>query len=242
MADEIKFNTGFNGCNDRMAILKNELVPRRMESLPEIGDGSEVTDNDYIYVDSDNLDKKIRVSTLLNSERIQSDWSVEDETKSAFIRNKPGCDNLEEDMVALYNIGGIKAGHVFSKGTSVRDIIDMMLSLNNQGYFLRHTVDYNPEEITEEQLIEFDTVSTNRIPLTTDILSNGYQWEIHPDNEYFFIAINDIDDIGIKVEKIKQAGFDIGLKYQRVGSYRVWYFDQPSKGNFILTVLFKNEV
>jgi len=241
MADEVKFNTGFNGCNDRLAIVKNETVPRRLDEFTEIESGAATTVDDYLYVDGNGLDKKIKVSTLLNPKRTKSDWAEEREDEDSFILNKPGVNNLETDMVSSYNVGGIRAGHVFEKGTTVREIIDMLLSLNADGYFLAQITESNPSGLTEEELIEIDKDNKNHIAITPDILSNGYFWTINTDNDYFYIAIKSTEDTRIKVEKIKQAGFDIELKYQRVGSYRVWYFDKPSKGKFILRVVFKNE-
>lgn len=69
---DINFNSGFTGCNDRMAILKNATVPRRLDDIEEI-DSSGIGLDMYVYVDDGGKDRKINLGDIASANAMQSD-------------------------------------------------------------------------------------------------------------------------------------------------------------------------
>ena len=69
---DINFNSGFTGCNDRMAILKNETVPRKLDSFTEI-QGADINTDMYVYVDENGKSERIRLGEIVNTTATQAD-------------------------------------------------------------------------------------------------------------------------------------------------------------------------
>ena len=148
---DVIFNSGFTGCNDRMAILKNETVQKDLSDYSEVLSTNVGTDM-YVYVDDAGKPSKIRLGEIITSNAVQPDWAEKDTTSYAYIRNKPADLVIDEDIVSLYNIGGINAGQLFKAGTAVTDIIKKLLYTNapvTLRFGLIPGTDKIPETITE---------------------------------------------------------------------------------------------
>ena len=69
-------------------------------------------------------------------------------------------------MISLYNIGGIKLGQVFEKGTSYIDIMKELLSTSHPEVFRLGTV---------EDLFDFEVENVDEYTVqTTELIANGW--------------------------------------------------------------------
>ena len=199
MPRDINFNAGFNGCSDKMNILRNEVVPRRLDKFEEIA-SEDVDINSYIYVDKDGENAKIKLGDVITANAVQSDWDQEDDTKYDYIKNKPSM-KLEEDLVSLYNIGGIHIGQIFEKGTPILDIMKEMLSVSTPEVFRIGAIDS----------LSINPLSMEEVEVTTaQLISEGYTRELTLNNQYYAIAIP--KSSRIILDKVYQAGYALGIQ------------------------------
>lgn len=206
---DINFNAGFTGCEDRMAILRNETVPRRLDDFNEIYE-SDITTDMYVYVD-DGTGKKIRLGNIIDSTATQSDWDETDEGSYAYIRNKPEI-KLTKSLTSLYNVGGVKAGDKFEAGTSLYDIIVSILSYTEIAAALRFGILNDLPEIWTGEYIEnhlslVDEVSYN------EIMSEGLVRNFDANNQFYVLAIP--SEYGIKVTDVIQEGLKLDFIWIR---------------------------
>ena len=212
----INFNAGYNNCNDKVAILRNEVVQRDLKDFEELA-GEDVDINSYIYVDQNGKPARIRLGDVISSNAVQSDWDQTDDTKYDYIKNKPEL-KFTEDFVSLYNIGGVAAGQPFTAGTSVMDVLKEMLSVTGDVVFRFGIIDADdhgalPGDFSVNQLPEYDAYTL------AEILQNG--WSPNDGNpitlepgrtgngQFFVLAIPTSQRITL--EKCYQAGYALGL-------------------------------
>lgn len=213
---DINFNAGFTGCNDRMAILRNETVPRRLDVFEEV-DPVDIDPEMFVYIDSDGKSQKIRLGNIINAGvvPVQSDWDEEDDTKYSYIRNKPDINDLlylDEELVSLYNIGGIHSGQKFPAGTSLADILKEMLSVTHPEVFYVGVINSLSPNVESDM---------NEIEVATDkLISDGYKWEdIHLNNQYWAIALP--KDSHVDLTGVFQEGFALG--FTRIDLDSAWW-------------------
>ena len=196
---DINFNAGYNGCTDKVAILKNEVVQRDLTNYNEIT-SEDVDINSFIYVDHDGNSSKIKLGDVITANAVQSDWDQEDDTKYDFIKNKPEL-KLSEDLVSLYNIGGIKIGQIFEKGTSIFDIMKEMLSTDTpEDFYIGVINTLSPDLTTDMEEISMPT---------SVLISEGYKVTMTLNNQYWALAIP--KSSRIEVKSIYQEGYSLGF-------------------------------
>lgn len=238
---DINFNAGFNGCNDKVAILRNSVVQRELDSF-DIMTNDDVDINSYIYVDhkveGKTIPSKMLLSEVIASNATQSDWDEEDDTKLDYIKNKPEVE-LQEDLISLYNIGGIKLGQVFEKGTSYLDIMKELLSTSRPEVFRFGVVD---------DLYNFDILSVEEFEIpTSDLIAEGFVHELTFNNNYLALLIP--EDSHVDIKAIYQAGYSLGIDkvegYSMIDDDRVaWKLytnarKAPITGTFTFDLKFK---
>lgn len=196
----IHFNAGYNGCGDSIEILKNEVVQRDLADFEEMT-SDDINLDSYIYVDNAGEPSKIKLGRVIANNMVQSDWDQEDTTKFDFIKNKPEL-KLEEDMVSLYNIGGVKIGQVFEKGTDIIDIVKEILTVDHPEVFYIGAIDtLAPDLVEEMREVEVSTA---------ELISKGYKVKFNLDNQYFALAIP--KTAGVEVKAIYQEGYSLGFR------------------------------
>lgn len=231
---DINFNAGFNGCNDKVAILKNEVLFKDLEEYEDTRNDSEVSYEDsYIFVDQQGNPTKMPLTEVMSGiplEEIQSDWAETDEHKFSYIKNKPEDKTvLDEDMISLYNIGGIYAGQEFKKGTLILDIIKELFSSGGKDNIVKVFVtDFDPSDITPDII---DEIEPKYVPdgiyeqkifhlTSTELVTKGLVWknddgsDISLDNQYYMLAVP--ASFGVVVNDIFQAGFPISYEVTKV--------------------------
>jgi len=197
----IHFNAGYNGCGDSIEILKNEIVPRDLTNLEEMTN-DDVDINSYIYVDHDGEASKIKLGRVIANDMVQSDWEQDDPTKFDFIKNKPEL-TLQEDIVALYNIGGIRAGRKFEKGTSILEMIKEAISVDTPEIIYAGAID-SLAPIVEEDMERINTSSA-------ELVNNGLVREnVDLQNQYYAIAIP--KNAGVEVTGVYQEGYSLSFR------------------------------
>lgn len=206
---DIIFNSGFTGCEDRMSILRNATVPRKLGDFEEI-EPAEINTDMFVYVDSAGKGKKIKLGNIVDTSASQADWDEEDESSYSYIKNKPDI-KLNEELVSLFNVGGIKAGDVFTKGTSLYDIVIAMLSARHDdlpihfGLLSELPLAWTGEFITTN-LTQLENVDL------ADIMTNGLACNIEgADNQFYVLAIP--TSLGIKVSEVIQEGLKLDFRY-----------------------------
>lgn len=203
---DIKFNSGYNECEARMSILKNETVQRDLDYDEITND--DVTVDSYVYVDQNGKPAKMKLADVIASNAMQSDWLQEDDKKLDYIKNKPQI-TLEEDLVSLYNLGGIKMGQVFKKGTPFIEIVQELLMTTTPEVFRFGVVD---------SLLDFDLESVEEFEISTaSLISDGWQHELTFNNQYLALLIP--EDSHVDVKRVYQAGYALDL--QEVTGYTV---------------------
>lgn len=228
----INFNSGLNGCNDKISILKNEVILKDLKKYEDTRNDSEVSFEDsYLYVDQQGQPTKISLIEVMTGapvDEVQADWDQTDESKFSYIKNKPVV-VLDEDVVSLYNIGGIYAGQEFKKGTTVVDIIKELFSSGGKDNIVKLFVtDFEPDTITVDQLDEIEPKFAPQgfyeqkvLNLTsTELVTHGLIWmnsngkDIVVDNQYYMLALP--ASFGVIVDDIFQAGFPISYEVTKV--------------------------
>lgn len=179
MSRDINFNSGYNNCHDKVAILKNETVRTKLRDYAEMTN-DDVDINSYVYVDHEvegrTVPSKMKLSEVIASNAMQSDWDEEDPTKLDYIKNKPYLE-LTEDLVSLYNVGGLKRGQVIPKGTKILDVLKEIISVTGEAVFRFGVISADehgalPGDFSIDDLQEFDDKKL------ADILAYG--WSPNP--------------------------------------------------------------
>lgn len=196
---DINFNSGFTGCNDRMAILKNETVPRKLDTFTEINP-TDINTDMFVYVD-DGESKKIRLGNIINTTASQPDWDETDESSYSYIRNKPDNLVLDRDVTSLFNVGGIRIGDTFEKGTPLHDIIIKLLSFTEKITNIKFGI---VDTLNIGQASFIDELKTDVQENKADLLSNGWTHTFTVDNEYYVLAVP--AELGIEVKEVLQDG------------------------------------
>lgn len=228
---DIKFNSGYNTCEARMQILKNETVQKDLE-YEEINKEDTGTKS-YIYVDNNGTPAKLKLATLIDpKEGTQSDWDVTDETSLAFIKNKPNF-SLDEDIVSSYNVGGIRVGTVLKAGSTALDILKLMLTSTEIVQFkfgvVRTPGGFRPQDIPDLEPIE-----------VTEVLKKGlYVPDVKTENEYYILLVP--QESNLVVSQIRQNGYSISFKQRVIGSYDAYYQSVPTTGTYSFRYLFKKK-
>ena len=210
--NDINFNSGFTGCNDRMAILKNETVPRRLDEFEEV-ESPEITTDMYVYVD-DGKSKKVKLGNIVNTNGVQSDWDEENEGSYAYIKNKPDA-YLKEDITALYQVGGIRVGQTFDKGTSLYDIIFDMLSTSKEASMMFGLVDNIPAVWTISDIDALQTEIQGSISNFMLYGTDPNDTTFNANNQFYVLAVpkffefEDGTRVSLDVSEILQNGFSL---------------------------------
>lgn len=199
---DINFNSGFTGCNDRMAILKNSTVPRRLDEFPEV-DSTEMGLDMYVYVDDNGTDKKMSLGDITNPGAMQSDWESTDEESYAYIKNKPDL-KLKEDLTSLYEVGGVRVGQVFPENTSLYDILIDILSTTKDAILYFGLVDEIPASWTISDIDALNQIEAKAADLIA-VGTNPKYTTFDANNQYYVLAVP--KEYGIKVSEVSQNGF-----------------------------------
>ena len=203
---DINLNSGYNNCNARMSILRNETVRRDLD-YEEI-DNDDVDINSYVYVSQNGEPAKMKLADVIASNAMQSDWHQEDPTKLDYIKNKPPIE-LQDDLVSLYNLGGIKMGQIFKKGTPYIEIVKELLMTTTPETFRFGVVDdINNFELESVEEFEISTAT---------LIAEGWQHELTFNNQYLALLIP--EDSHVDVRRVYQAGYALDL--QEVEGYSV---------------------
>ena len=233
---DIHFNAGYDTCQARMSILKNETVQRDLNYDEITNDDVDI--NSYVYVDQNGKPAKMKLADVIASNAMQSDWLQEDPTKLDYIKNKPPIE-LEEDLVSLYNLGGIKMGQIFKKGTPFIDIIKELLMTTTPETF-RFGVVNDIYDFRLEDVEEFEVS-------TATLIADGWQHQLSFNNQYLALLIP--ENSHVDVRRVYQAGYALDL--EEVKSYtmqdkdgKVWklYTNAelaPITGTFMFVFKFK---
>ena len=213
---DINFNAGFTGCEDRMAILRNATVPRKLDNFTEI-EPAEISTDMYVYVDNAGKSEKIKLGNIIDTSASQADWDEDDEASYSYIRNKPDL-TFDEDFVSLYNIGGVSSGQVFPAGTSIMEVLKEILSVSGDVVFRFGIIDADdhgalPGDFSVYQLQEYDNVKLASIIQNGWSPNDGNPITLEPgrtgSGQFFILAIPKSERITL--EKCYQAGYALGL-------------------------------
>ena len=221
---DIQFNSGYNACEARMSILKNETVHKDLdysEIRPE-----DVEVDSFIYVENDGNPSKMRLSSIIDERQgLQVDWDETNPDSLSFIKNKPEM-KLEENIIAAYNVGGIKAGDVVEKGTSLDEVIKRILSIAESA-FVRFGVLNTVDDINPDYVPSF----TVDVPT---ILQEGLVFkDIDLKNQYYVLLVpNDSD---LRVSGVFQSGYKLSTKSKTIvdaagKSWTAYYPSVPATG------------
>lgn len=228
---DVQFNSGYNGCDARMSILKNETVRRNLdykEIKPE-----DIDIDSYIYVENDGNPYKLQLASITDAKQgIQADWDEENEDSLAFIKNKPQV-ILDEEVVAAYNVGGVRAGDKIPAGTSIYDILMKILSIADSITVKFSALD-SVEEINPILMLDY-TFSVE------DVLTKGIVFSnIELNNQYYVLLVP--EDSALLVDKVFQGGYRISTRKKIItGSdgkkWHAYYPSVPTTG--IYTFMYK---
>lgn len=228
---DINFNSGYNGCEARMSILKNETVRRDLD-YDEIK-RQDVDINSYIYVENEGVPSKIKLASIIDEKQgTQSDWLEEDTSSLAYIKNKPIL-NLDKDIVASYTVGGIKAGDKIPEGTSVYDLLIKILSIAESAVVrfgvLDSITNVNPQTVPEYTLD------------VQDVLTKGLLFEnVQLQNQYYVLLIPEQE--GLKVDRVFQGGYRLSTRAKTFtdANNKTWRMYYPSvPGTGVYTFIYK---
>lgn len=219
---DMNMNAGYNQCDARMKILKNETVQKDLD-YSEIKK-SDINEKSFVYVDNNGKPSKIKLAAIADpNEGVQSDWDEEDELSLAYILNKPNF-TLKEDIVSNFNVGGIKIGTVLEAGSSALDILVKMLTSSEQVIF------------KFDSLVNIDRIRPTEMPdlpvkNVSDILVEGLLIEdVELHNEYYVLLVP--RDSKLEVKEVYQGGFNISFKKKEIANYDMYYQGTPSTGTY----------
>ena len=248
MPRDIRFNSGFVGCDDKCAIMRHELVPRRLKDNERFEDvvAEDITDGMYVYVDNNGEDCKANLSDIIWPEQVRSDWDEIDPKKPAYIENKPviGDTYVKETFNSTAKVGGINVGDLILEGTPWADILKRILTaINGDAIMYWWTTKTRPEDLT---ISDFETSGSKyrgqKTISRSELLNEGFEWpkyvDAHSytlDDEWHVIAFN--KDAQIEVDWMEQEGFLIsrqeGLEEIDPGDgYYYYCLANPSTGTF----------
>lgn len=196
---DIKFNAGYDTCQARMSILSNETVHKDLDYI-EIGN-DDVDLNSYVYVNQNGVPAKMKLADVIASNAMQSDWLQDDPDKLDYIKNKPPVE-LEEDLVSLYNLGGIKMGQIFKKGTPYIEIVKELLMTTTPETFRFGVVD-DLANFRLEDVEEFEIS-------TATLIADGWQHQLTFNNQYLALLIP--ENSHVDVRRVYQAGYALDLE------------------------------
>ena len=237
---DINFNSGFTGCEDRMAILKNETVQRDLSGFKEL-EAAEIDTNQFVYIDDNGKPAKIRLGTIIDTNAVQADWTDTDPESYAYIKNKPDI-ALDEDLVSIYNVGGVHKGDVFARGTSMMEIIKNILSSTSNDTGIRFGLlneipnwnTFNPES-------DLTIASTQTV---ASLLQYGFEVNFTANNQYYVLAVpatlgTESEDgytaTNVEVDSVLQNGFPLSfekININIVNSSALWYIYLPTKETY----------
>lgn len=237
---EILFNSGFTGCNDRMAILKNETVQRDLSKFKELDSGDFSTEQ-YVYVDDAGKPARVKLEKVITSDGVQSDWEEDDQTSLAYILNKPDLtfgleDDSREEFTVIYDVGGLRRGDKISASESAVEILRKILISTDDHTGVKVGLIKFGELPTDWN--EFDLNKLTDIPNTVaDLLEYGYNYKFSASNDYYVIAVPRTLDI--ELEKVYQDSFVLGYNTEHItsGGEVIWdiylpvyntYTDEPT--------------
>lgn len=211
---DINFNAGFTGCEDRMAILRNATVPRKLDDFTEI-EPAEIDTDMYVYVDNAGKSEKIKLGNIIDTSASQPDWDEDDEASYSYIRNKPDL-YLKEDLISLYNIGGVKAGDIFEKGTSLYDIIRSILSAIEPTEGIRFGVineipEWSGEFITNNLVSIEEYLGIDSGIGLARLLGEGLSLNFKASNQFYVLAVP--SNAGLEVSEVLQEGLKLNFVY-----------------------------
>ena len=250
MPNNIKFNSGFVGCDDKCAIMRHELVPRRLKDNQRFEEISaeDITNGMYVYVDNNGEDCKANLSDVIWPDQVQSDWEEPNPEKAAYIRNKPVIADtfVKETFNSTAKVGGVEVGELILKGTPWADVVRRILAgITGEAYLYWGIVDTDPyldsEDVphvdwTVEQLANsagggYTTISR------AELLNNGFEWPgvvYTLDNARQVIAFN--KDAQLDVDWMEQEGMFLsryeGLERAEKDGYYFFYLANRSTGRF----------
>lgn len=235
---DINFNAGFNGCEARMQILKNEVVQRDLENFDEIGI-EDIDTQTYIYVDKGGDASKIKLASVTDPrEGIQSDWAEDNSAELAYIKNKPDF-TLEEDIISPYTIGSIKVNDILHKGMSALDILKMMFG---EGETFSLKVCVLNDSFTNSE-INLSGISTIEYSIA-NALTDGFSFTRTFNNQYYGICLNkEVVDHTLTVDKVYQGSYKLNYKtLQLVDDEKVewilFYQPTPVTGTYTFNYTF----
>lgn len=234
MANELKFNSGFNVCGDKVAILRNEVVPKDLSKVESIGIDDLGADS-YIFVDAGGKEGKISVADIQGGAlRIQPDMAESDPESPRFVRNRLDSNLLlSEQIRTAYAIGGIKKNTVYEAGTPIGQILRDLLATSAVDSGLKFSVVSEiPSSVDDLQDIE-----TNR----EDLLAKGITFARTFNNQYYALAVP--VSLGIIVDSVIQNGFALSFKkrykFDSQSLYDLYFCELPVTGIYTLKFEFK---
>jgi len=236
---DIKFSGGYNNCDDRMAILKNSVVQRRLdkfqqllsEKFPSLKSGEA-----FVYVDGGvGKDERVDLLDILHADHVNANWDEQDPGSPAYIQNKPDISStlLKDDMTAYYTVGGVKAGDTFAKGTSVVDIIMKMLSLESGEYMF-----YGKTLAIPTTVNGLTKLNISRQTL----LQNGFTWNVDLENQFYILAMPKTMHLKLKSLACNTEMFQLDFKVDKTfngNTCNMYYFDLPATGTYNLIYKFE---
>ena len=246
MPNNIRFNSGFVGCDDKCAIMRHELVPRRLkdnERFEEIS-AEDITNGMYVYVDNNGEDCKANLSDVIWPEQINADWEEQNPEKPAYIFNKPmiGDTYVQETFNSTAKVGGVEVGELILKGTPWGDVIRRILtSIQGEAYLYWGIVDTDPWVDSEGRLTaDWDVMEFKHRGQKTisraDLLNEGFEWPdfYTLDHERQVVAFN--KNAQLDIDYMEQEGFIIsrweGLEKIEKDGYCFYYLSNRSTGTF----------
>lgn len=244
MPRDIRFNSGFAGCDDKCAILRHEMVPRRLkdnERFEEIV-ADDITDGMYVYVDNNGEDCKAPLGDIIWPDHVNADWAEENDAKASYIYNKPiiGDTFVKESFNSTAKVGGVEVGELVLKGTPWAEVIKRILTgISGEAYLYWGIVDTDPYEDSEGQITVDWSVSNlqNYKTITrAELINDGFEWpEFYTlDHQRQVIAFN--KGAQLDVDWMEQEGFVIsrteGLERVEKDGYYFYYLANKSTGVF----------
>ena len=236
MANEIKFNSGFNVCGDKVAILRNEVVPKDLSNV-ELLNSSDLGADSYIFVDAGGKEGKVALADIQGGAvKIQPDMSESDPESPRFVRNRLDSNLfLSESLRTAYSIGGIKKNTVYEAGTPVSQILKDLLTASAIDSGLKFgLVSEIPSSVDDLQDVE-----VNR----EDLLTKGITFKGAFNNQYYALAVP--VSLGLTVDAVIQSGFELSFekrpKFDAQSLYDLYFCELPVTGTYTFRFEFKEQ-
>lgn len=236
MANEIKFNSGFNVCGDKVAILRNEVVPKDLSDIEQLNI-SDLGAESYIFVDAGDKEGKISLADIQGGAlKIQPDMSESDPESPRFVRNRLDSNLfLSEPLRTAYAVGGIKKNTVYEAGTPISQILkDLLTTSVIDGGLKFGIVSGIPSSVDDLQ-----DVNINR----EDLLIKGITFEGAFNNQYYALAVP--VSLGLAVDAVIQSGFELSFKkrskFDVQSLYDLYFCEFPVTGTYTFRFEFKEQ-